>query len=66
MFIGGDAPGLKEDGVEVIGLCQICEINLPFLSMEKSKRSSEIALITIHTMLTDQNYKFKEDAIDDF
>ena len=60
LLIGGEAPGLEEDEAEVIGLCQMCEINLPFLSVDKSKRSSEIALIIIHRMLTGVAYKFRK------
>ena len=67
LLIGGDVPGLDDDGVERIGLCQLCEINLQKLfTMDKSKRSSEIALIIIHKMLTDPNYMYRADAQNDF
>ena len=67
LLIGGDAPGLEEDGkVLIIGLCQLCEINLNFFDTRKSKRSCELALIIIHKMLTDQNYSYLKEAQEDF
>lgn len=52
---------------EIIGLCHLCEIKLGMFDIRKwSKRSSEIALIIIHTMLLDPNYDHREEALDEF
>ena len=48
------------------GLVQMCELNFGTFEFGKSKRSSEIALIIIHRMLTDYNYVHGRKAQDVF
>ena len=58
-----NVPLSSASGSPIIGLCQLCEIKLGMFDLRKwSKRSSEIALIIIHTMLLDQNYDHREEA----
>ena len=69
LLIGGDPPVDNPDvnPSMIIGLCQLCEIKLGILDIRKwSKRSSEIALMIIHTMLLDPNYNHRDEAQDEF
>ena len=70
LLVGGEPPGLDtltlarefKGGYcnKIIGLCQLCELVFGRFEFKKSKRSSEVALIIIHVMLTDPNYKFSK------
>ena len=69
LLIGGEPP--IEDpayrAVDLIGLCQLCQINLGMFMIGKhSKRSSEIALMIIQKMLLDPCYDHREEALDEF
>ena len=55
------------NSADLIGLCQLCQINLGMFRMSKqSKRSSEIALMIIHKMLLDPCYDHHEETRDEF
>jgi hypothetical protein len=53
-------------GDEGLGLLGLCRITVGAFSFKKSKRSCEIALRTVHSMLFDQTYKLRQAAVTEF
>ena len=45
---------------EITGICHLCKIVLGFFDFKKSKRSCEIALRIVHTMLFDDQFKLSQ------
>ena len=67
LMFGSEAPSFEdlkeamktEEDEVIVGLMNLCELNLGYFNFRKTKRSSEMALKMIWRMLSDPDYKLR-------